>query len=83
MTYYSKITTMDKQNLRKEYSNGEITIVWQSGLCQHSGNCVKNLSAVFQPKMQPWIKPENASTEEIILAVSKCPSGALTIKHNL
>lgn len=71
---------MDKNNLTKEYSNGEITVIWQSGKCMHSGNCVKNLASVFQPKSQPWIKLENASSEEIIAAVSQCPSGALTIK---
>ncbi|MEI6264579.1 MAG: (4Fe-4S)-binding protein [Sphingobacteriia bacterium] len=73
---------MDKQHLRKEYSNGQIPVVWQSGLCQHSGNCVKNLNSVFNPKEQPWIKVDNATTEEIIHAVSKCPSGAISIKHN-
>jgi uncharacterized Fe-S cluster protein YjdI len=71
---------MDKNNLTKEYSNGEITVVWQSGKCIHSGNCVKNLSAVFQPKSQPWIKVEYGSTEDIVSAVGKCPSGALSIK---
>jgi uncharacterized Fe-S cluster protein YjdI len=71
---------MDKNNLTKEYSNGEINVVWQSGKCIHSGNCVKNLSAVFQPKSQPWIKVENGSTEDIVSAVGKCPSGALSIK---
>jgi uncharacterized Fe-S cluster protein YjdI len=71
---------MDKNNLTKEYSNGEITVVWQSSKCIHSVNCVKNLSSVFQPKNQPWIKMENASTEEISATVAKCPSGALSIK---
>ncbi len=71
---------MDKNNLTKEYSNGETTVVWQSGKCIHSGNCVRNLSSVFQPKEQPWIKMENATTAEIIAAVGKCPSGALSIK---
>jgi len=71
---------MDPKNIRKEYSNGEVTIVWQSGLCQHSGNCVKNLSSIFKPKEQPWIQTDGASSEEIVAAVSKCPSGALTIK---
>ena len=32
---------MDKNNTVKKYSNGEITIVWQNGLCQHAGECVK------------------------------------------
>ncbi len=71
---------MDKNNIKKEYTNGAITIVWQSGLCTHSANCVRNLSSVFKPKEQPWIQMENASTEEIIAAVAKCPSGALSIK---
>jgi len=71
---------MDKNNLTKEYTNGEITVVWQSGKCAHSGNCVRNLSKVFQPKEQPWIKLENANSAEIINAVGKCPSGALSIK---
>ncbi len=71
---------MDKANLTKEYTNGDITVVWQSGKCIHSGNCVRNLSKVFQPKEQPWIKLENASKDEIVQAVGKCPSGALSIK---
>jgi uncharacterized Fe-S cluster protein YjdI len=73
---------MDKNNIVKHYSNGEITVVWQSGKCIHSGNCVKHLSKVFQPKAQPWIQLENATTEEIVAAVSKCPSGALSIKES-
>ena len=71
---------MDPKNITKEYTNGEVTVVWQSAKCQHSGNCVRNLSTVFRPKESPWIKIDAASSEEIILAVSKCPSGALSIK---
>lgn len=71
---------MDQKNIVKEYSNGEITVVWKSAKCIHSANCVKNLSSVFQPGTQPWIKINNASTEEIVSAVAKCPSGALSIK---
>lgn len=72
---------MDPKNIIKEYSNEEITIVWQSGKCIHSGNCVRNLSPVFRPKEQPWIQLEHASTQDIRDAVSKCPSGALSIKE--
>lgn len=72
---------MDINNLKKEYSNGEITVVWQSGKCIHSANCVKNLSSVFKPKAQPWINLENATSTEIKDTVSKCPSGALNIKE--
>lgn len=69
---------MDRTNIRKEYHNGDLTIVWQSGLCIHSGNCVRNSPQVFQPKTQPWIKPEAASQEEIMRTIDKCPSGALS-----
>ncbi len=49
----------------KEYSNGEITIKWQANLCQHAGICVKTLPQVYNPKASPWLKIENASTEEL------------------
>jgi uncharacterized Fe-S cluster protein YjdI len=71
---------MDKNNLQKEYTNGTVTVIWQSGKCIHSGNCVKNLPGVFRPNQQPWINLNNAGSVEIISAVKKCPSGALTIK---
>ncbi len=72
---------MDKNNIVKEYSNGEIIVVWQSAKCIHSANCVKNLPAVFQPKAHPWINIDKATTEEIVATVAKCPSGALSIKE--
>lgn len=68
--------------MRKEYSNGEITITWQPGKCMHSGICVKTLSAVYHPNEKPWISPENASTQELIEQIKKCPSGALSFKYN-
>lgn len=71
---------MESKNIIKEYTNGDITVVWQPSKCIHSANCVKNLSAVFQPKAQPWIKVDNATSEEIVAVVHKCPSGALSIK---
>ncbi len=73
---------MDSKNLKKEYTNGEVTVVWQSGKCIHSGNCVRNNPDVFQPKEQPWIKINASSTEKIIESVQKCPSGALTFFKN-
>lgn len=73
---------MDKNNLKKEYTNGDITIVWQSGKCAHSGKCVKNNPDVFQPKTQPWIKPEASTTEKIMATIDLCPSGALTYYKN-
>lgn len=72
---------MENKQIEKEYSNGEVTVVWKSGLCIHSANCVKNLSTVFKPREKPWIQMENATTDEIINPVAKCPSGAISIKE--
>ncbi len=64
-----------------EYSNGEITILWKPELCIHSGICVKTLPKVYDPKSKPWLKPENATSEELRNQVARCPSGALSIKQ--
>lgn len=63
----------------KHYSNGEVTIVWKPEKCAHSANCFRNLPAVFNPRVKPWIQPHNASTQEIVEVVQGCPSGALTV----
>lgn len=73
---------MEAENTKKEYTNGKITVVWESGKCIHSGNCVRNNSDVFQPKEKPWIKIDASSSEKIIETVNKCPSGALTFYRN-
>jgi uncharacterized Fe-S cluster protein YjdI len=73
---------MDPKNVIKEYSNGEVTIVWQSALCQHSANCVRGLPGVFNGKASPWINAQGATTKEIIAQVQKCPSGALSTYLN-
>lgn len=65
-----------------EYTNGDLTIVWKPEICQHAGVCVKMLPEVFHPKERPWVKPENASTEQLIAQILKCPSGALTYRMN-
>lgn len=64
----------------KEYSNGEITIVWDSSKCVHAGVCVKMLPKVYNPKARPWITIENATTEELKKQIDACPSGALTYR---
>ena len=72
---------MEKQ-IQKEYSNGEITVVWQPKKCMHAGICVRTLPQVYNPKEKPWIKIENATSEEIRSQVGKCPSGALSFYTN-
>ncbi len=73
---------MDKKEITKKYSNGEVTIVWRPGECIHSTICFRGLGEVFDPRKRPWITPENASTEKIIEQIKKCPSGALSYYMN-
>lgn len=73
---------MKMKDVTKEYSNGEITVVWKAALCQHAGICVKTLPDVYKPKEKPWINPEQASTEALKAQISQCPSGALSFYMN-
>jgi predicted GNAT family acetyltransferase/uncharacterized Fe-S cluster protein YjdI len=68
--------------MKKEYSNGELTIVWQPEKCIHSGICVKTLPEVYKPKEKPWIKQENAKTEQLVRQIDSCPSAALSYYFN-
>ena len=65
-------------DITKKYSNGELTVVWKPAKCIHAGECVRALPKVYNPKAKPWIKAENASTEELKNQINKCPSGALS-----
>ncbi|AEA42056.1 (4Fe-4S)-binding protein [Fluviicola taffensis] len=76
---------MSDKEVVKEYSNGEVTVVWKPGSCIHSTICWKKatgLPTVFQPSTKPWIKLEGATSQEIRNQVDKCPSGALSYRLN-
>ena len=66
----------------REYSNGEVTIIWKPGLCIHSGNCVRGLPEVFNTRRRPWIDASAEPTQAMIDQVKKCPSGALAYRMN-
>ncbi|PWL31847.1 (4Fe-4S)-binding protein [uncultured Roseivirga sp.] len=66
--------------MEKEYSNGEITVLWKPDLCIHSGICLKGLPKVFNLKQRPWVNVNAASSEDIVQLVRECPSKALSIK---
>ncbi len=66
--------------MTKEYSNGELTVIWQPDLCIHSGICVCALPMVYRPSERPWVKVENATTAELMAQIEQCPSGALSYR---
>lgn len=55
-----------------------ITVHFNRSICSGASECVHNLPAVFKSASEDWIHPGEASVEEVIDTVRKCPSGALT-----
>lgn len=68
--------------IKKTYTNGEITITWDPDLCNHSAICFRSLPNVFKPDSRPWIDMKGASTDEIARIVRLCPTRALTYSRN-
>lgn len=66
---------------RKEYRTDRIVVSYDAATCIHAAECVKGLPDVFDPEARPWIRPQNASAEEIEKVVARCPSGALQARR--
>jgi uncharacterized Fe-S cluster protein YjdI len=70
----------EEKKIVKEYTNGEVTVVWQPHMCIHSKKCWKGLLPVFDPRRKPRVDMNGASSERIVAQVNECPSGALSMK---
>jgi CDGSH-type Zn-finger protein len=66
------------KNRRDAYKGRRITIFDNRAICSHAGHCTDSLAAVFRMKQEPWIDADGAKAEEIVAAIKKCPSGALS-----
>ena len=60
------------------YENEDIVVIWKPDLCKHAGICVKTLPMVYNPKARPWIQINNATTQDLIMQITACPTGALS-----
>jgi len=61
----------------RTYKSKDIIVYWYPELCIHARHCVNILPGVFRPKERPWVDLDGATPLEVILAVDKCPAGAL------
>lgn len=59
------------------YENEDIKVSYDVKRCIHAKECVKGLESVFDPNKRPWIQPDEASAEQIMDVVERCPTGAL------
>jgi len=68
-------------DIKREYANDDIVVVWEPALCIHAANCLAGLPAVFDAGARPWIDVDEASPDEIAEVVMTCPTGALHVRR--
>ncbi len=56
----------------------DVTVHFNRSICSGAGECVRNLPAVFVSGAKDWIRPDQATADEVVATVRRCPSGALT-----
>jgi uncharacterized Fe-S cluster protein YjdI len=69
------------KDIIKRYTNGEVTVIWQPSLCEHSAICFRGLPAVFDPRRRPWVILDGHTSDAIVAQVDACPSGALSYER--
>jgi CDGSH-type Zn-finger protein len=69
-------------NKRVNYAGKGVAIHDNRGICAHAGFCTDRLASVFKLKEEPWIEPDGATVQEVVDAVERCPSGALSCTVN-
>jgi CDGSH-type Zn-finger protein/truncated hemoglobin YjbI len=64
---------------RRDTYQGQSAIVYDNrSVCAHSGFCTDRLNSVFHLGEEPFVTASGARLDEIVRAVRKCPSGALS-----
>ena len=61
----------------REYEAPGIVVTWEPQLCQHATECLRGLPAVFNARVRPWVRPKEASVDEVVSVVDRCPSYAM------
>lgn len=64
-----------KEELTKQYTHGQLTVVWKSKKCIHSEVCITSLPEIYKPKEKPWIRPKNVTISALKSQIDTCASG--------
>lgn len=64
-----------------KYEGKDIIVEYSLKRCIHAAECVKGLTAVFDPNKKPWVEPDAASADELAAVIERCPTGALHYKR--
>jgi len=76
--FSSDETDGSEPDRRDDFVGKEVTIHDNRDICAHAGHCTDGLPNVFRHGTEPWIDPDQATTERVIETIRKCPSGALS-----
>src|SRR5438093_7160719 len=68
-------------DIKREYANDDIVVVWEPAYCIHAADCLNGLPDVFDAGARPWIDVDRASADEIAEVVTTCPTGALHFRR--
>ena len=69
--------------LTREYRTDAISVLWFADRCIHSGDCIRALPRVFNPRRRPWVQVDASTADAIADAVLRCPTGALHfVRHD-
>ncbi|MFQ5919796.1 MAG: low temperature requirement protein A [Thermoplasmata archaeon] len=64
----------------REYRGEGILIRYDPEVCVHAAECLRTLPDVFDLRNRPWVDAERAPLEEIIAAIKRCPTEALSFE---
>jgi uncharacterized Fe-S cluster protein YjdI/CDGSH-type Zn-finger protein len=64
-------------SVERTYSNGQIEVLWEPGLCIHFAACIRGSQRAFNPRRRPWVDIDAEPPEELAAIIARCPTGAL------
>lgn len=73
------------------YLGKRLTVVHNTALCAHVGECERAPGGVFEANRTPWCQPDSKTatasvdeaTGQLAQVLSRCPTGALSARDNL
>lgn len=65
----------------RTYTSEAADVTFDGKRCIHAQECVNRLSQVFDVDKRPWIQPEQATPDQLLEVIQRCPSGALHLER--
>ena len=68
-----------KEEVLQSYKGKELSVNFNRSICAGASECVKGLPSVFKTQDESnWIFPDEATKDQLIKTLNRCPSGALS-----